>query len=69
MVLFLLPDADYDPTESSVPWQALRRAGIEMRFATPRWPAPTTFCLDHAFISAIRPLSRNGGLWCVTAIC
>jgi putative intracellular protease/amidase len=36
MLLFLLPDADYDPTESSVPWQALRRAGIEVRFATPQ---------------------------------
>jgi putative intracellular protease/amidase len=35
MILFLLPQADYDPTESSVPWQALRQAGIEVRFATP----------------------------------
>ncbi|WP_397453569.1 DJ-1/PfpI family protein [Pseudomonas sp. NA-150] len=35
MMLFLLPQSDYDPTESSVPWQALRRAGIEVRFATP----------------------------------
>lgn len=36
MVLFLLTHADYDPTESSVPWQALRDAGIEVRFATPQ---------------------------------
>ncbi|MFJ2362321.1 DJ-1/PfpI family protein [Pseudomonas sp. NPDC087697] len=36
MLLFLLPQADYDPTESSVPWQALHDAGIEVRFATPQ---------------------------------
>jgi len=36
MILILLPSADYDPTESSVPWQALRKAGIEVRFATPQ---------------------------------
>lgn len=36
MILILLPAADYDPTESSVPWQALRDAGIEARFATPQ---------------------------------
>jgi putative intracellular protease/amidase len=35
MILILLPDRDYDPTESSVPWQAMRQAGIEVRFATP----------------------------------
>ncbi|WP_347906069.1 DJ-1/PfpI family protein [Pseudomonas purpurea] len=35
MILILLPTADYDPTESSVPWQALRQAGIDLRFATP----------------------------------
>jgi len=36
MILILLPCADYDPTESSVPWQALCDAGIEVRFATPQ---------------------------------
>lgn len=35
MILILLPTHDYDPTESSVPWQAMRQAGIEVRFATP----------------------------------
>ncbi|WP_445177965.1 type 1 glutamine amidotransferase domain-containing protein [Pseudomonas sp. McL0111] len=35
MILILLPSADYDPTESSVPWQAMRNAGIEVCFATP----------------------------------
>lgn len=36
MILMLLPTCDYDPTESSVPWQAMRSAGIEVRFATPQ---------------------------------
>ncbi|MGZ3418952.1 MAG: DJ-1/PfpI family protein [Polyangiales bacterium] len=31
----LLPDRDFDPTESSLPWKALRAAGHEVRFATP----------------------------------
>lgn len=35
MILCLLPTADYDPTESAVPWQRLQQAGIEVRFATP----------------------------------
>lgn len=35
MILCLLPAADYDPTESSLPWAALRQAGIEVQFATP----------------------------------
>jgi putative intracellular protease/amidase len=29
-----LPDQDFDPTESAVPWQALSRAGHEVVFAT-----------------------------------
>ncbi len=35
MILILLPDSDYDPTESSVPWQALVNAQFEVVFATP----------------------------------
>jgi len=35
-VLMLLPAQDYDPTESAVPWGALRAAGHEVIFATPR---------------------------------
>ena len=35
MVLFLLPDSDYDPTETAVPWHALQQAGIDVQFATP----------------------------------
>jgi len=36
MILILLPDSDYDPTESAVPWHALYDAGLEIRFATPK---------------------------------
>lgn len=36
MILFILPEADYDPTESAVAWDALQKAGIEVRFATPQ---------------------------------
>ena len=32
---FLLPASDYDPTESGLPWRALRDAGIDVAFATP----------------------------------
>ncbi|MFA4081362.1 type 1 glutamine amidotransferase domain-containing protein [Mycobacteroides salmoniphilum] len=35
MIVFLLPDADYDPTEAALPWVALDDAGIDVRFATP----------------------------------
>ena len=33
-VLMLLPDSDFDPTESAVPWRLLREAGHEVAFAT-----------------------------------
>lgn len=35
MFLILLPHLGYDPTESSLPWQAARAAGFEACFATP----------------------------------
>ncbi len=35
MMLCLLPQSGFDPTESAVPWQALREAGIAVTFATP----------------------------------
>ncbi|AGL84745.1 type 1 glutamine amidotransferase domain-containing protein [Pseudomonas protegens] len=35
MTLILLPHADYDPSESSLPWQAARDAGFAAQFATP----------------------------------
>jgi protease I len=34
-VLMPLPDSDFDPTESGVPWRALRDHGHEIVFATP----------------------------------
>lgn len=34
-ILMLLPRVDYDPTESGVPWAALKEAGYDVRFATP----------------------------------
>jgi putative intracellular protease/amidase len=33
--LMLLPERDFDPTESAVPWGALTDAGYVVRFATP----------------------------------
>ncbi|WP_047286433.1 DJ-1/PfpI family protein [Pseudomonas protegens] len=35
MILILLPHADYDPSESSLPWQAARDAGFAAQFAPP----------------------------------
>lgn len=35
MILMLLPEVDYDPTESAVPWAALKEAGFDVGFATP----------------------------------
>ena len=35
MMLCLLPQSGFDPTESAVPWKALREAGIGVTFATP----------------------------------
>ncbi|WP_346017015.1 type 1 glutamine amidotransferase domain-containing protein [Pseudenhygromyxa sp. WMMC2535] len=34
-ILFPLPESDFDPTETAVPWHALREAGHEVVFATP----------------------------------
>jgi putative intracellular protease/amidase len=39
-VLVPLPDRDFDPTESAVPWQTLTRAGHEVVFATERGDVP-----------------------------
>lgn len=36
VVLFPLPAEGFEPTEAAVPWRALRDAGHEVRFATPR---------------------------------
>lgn len=34
-VLILLPECDYDPTESSLPWKAMQQAGYSLTFTTP----------------------------------
>jgi putative intracellular protease/amidase len=39
-VLVPLPDRDFDPTEAAIPWQALRRAGHEVVFATEHGGSP-----------------------------
>jgi len=35
MITFLLPEKDYDPTESGVIWSALVESGVPVQFATP----------------------------------
>lgn len=35
MVTILLPASDYDPTESGVIWQALKKHGFDVQFSTP----------------------------------
>ena len=39
-VLIPLPDTDFDPTESAVPWRLLREAGHEVVFATEAGATP-----------------------------
>ncbi|HTL11270.1 MAG TPA: type 1 glutamine amidotransferase domain-containing protein [Bdellovibrionota bacterium] len=34
-ILMAVPDSDFDPTESAVPWRILKNAGFEIVFATP----------------------------------
>lgn len=57
MILILLPTSDYDPTESSVVWQAMRQAGIEVRFATPQGlPAYADSRLVNVGFGPLNPL-------------
>jgi len=35
MILMPIPDFDFDPTETSVPWKILKDNGVETAFATP----------------------------------
>lgn len=35
-VLILLPECDYDPTESGLPWKAMKQAGYSLTFTTPQ---------------------------------
>lgn len=65
MILFLLPERDYDPTEAAVPWAALHDAGIPVRFATPLGaPAAADDRLVERGFSALSPLlmTRADGL-------
>ena len=39
-VIVPLPDSDFDPTETAVPWHTLTRAGHEVVFATERGAVP-----------------------------
>ncbi len=70
MILVLLPHCDYDPTESSVPWQYLHRAGIAVRFATPQGtvascrPTPGGRRLRSAQSTADDAQARSGKLPC-----
>lgn len=36
MILMVLPEYDFDPTEAAVPWWHLRQAGHDVTFATPQ---------------------------------
>lgn len=57
MVLFLLPQSDYDPTESAVPWQALINAGFKVAFATPNGqPAFADERLTNTGFSLLNPV-------------
>jgi len=35
MIIILLPEKDYDPTEAAVIWKAIHETGIRVQFATP----------------------------------
>lgn len=65
MIHFLLPAGDYDPTESGIPWLALRRAGVEVRFATPEGrPALADRRLTDDGFSLLSPflMTKRGSL-------
>ncbi|MFI5778347.1 type 1 glutamine amidotransferase domain-containing protein [Nocardia sp. NPDC051570] len=72
MIVFLLPDADYDPTESAVPWAALHDAGIDVRFATPTGaPAFADPRLTEQGFSLLSPvlMTRRDGLAAYDRMC
>jgi putative intracellular protease/amidase len=56
MFLMLLPHSDYDPTESGVPWAALRAAGFDVSFATP--DGVPAFADERLVTRGFGPLSR-----------
>ena len=51
-VLMPLPDCDFDVTEVAVPWHVLRRAGVNVVFATERGATPRA---DARLLSGLQP--------------
>ena len=51
-VLMPLPDCDFDVTEVAVPWHVLRRAGVNVVFATERGATPRA---DARLLSGLPP--------------
>jgi putative intracellular protease/amidase len=57
-VVMPLPDCDFDVTEVAVPWHVLRRAGVEVVFATEHGKAPSA---DPKLLSGLPPGLRARG--------
>ena len=59
-ILFPLPDHGFDPTETAVPWRALRDAGHTVTFATPsgRPAAADERILSGRGFGPLRPMLR-----------
>ncbi|WP_353108152.1 type 1 glutamine amidotransferase domain-containing protein [Gordonia sp. (in: high G+C Gram-positive bacteria)] len=65
MIVIVLPSSGYDPTESAIPWKALKDSGIDVRFATPNGhPAYADERLVEGGFSVLSSLlmTRNGAL-------
>jgi putative intracellular protease/amidase len=57
MIVMLLPEGDFDPTESSLPWDALMSAGHEVSFATPSGaPAAADERLTNTGFGPLNPI-------------
>ena len=55
-VLILLPECDYDPTESGLPWKAMADAGMDITFTTPEGkPSPADTRLTNKGFSLLSP--------------
>src|ERR1051326_922977 len=64
-VLVPLPDRDFDPTEVSVPWRALRDAGHDVVFATEKGAvgACDPFMLTGVVFGKLGALPENVALY------
>jgi hypothetical protein len=64
-VLFPIPSRDFDPTETAVPWRILKKAGVQVVFATPEGQTaeagPTDICRELLSVwqACRRHLSRR----------